>query len=243
MRYLACIFETKSWWKRCCAWELDEVGDLLSCKWFISLFVGFALGKARAGVGGARCERTDNSRGWGWKHIARRGGLWVGASDRVEESGELGHWSRERPSPGFAAVSRRSGAEGETFAESVSAVVEGDVRAAAEAAMARFPLEEILEFMFLLRGARGCEGSAGNSRDVHGFGEESGEPRLGSYSRSRFVACIWAGKPCVLISQPDMWGQYCFQTVIRWISMGWREETIIGRASGIFPYIAQGSLS
>ena len=55
-------FETKSRWKRCCAWELDEVGDLSSYKWCISLFVGFALGKTGAGVGGARWERTGNFR-------------------------------------------------------------------------------------------------------------------------------------------------------------------------------------
>ena len=30
---------------------------------YISLFVGFAQGKTRAGVGGARCKRTDNARG------------------------------------------------------------------------------------------------------------------------------------------------------------------------------------
>ena len=51
-------------WKGCCAWELDEVGDLSSsCKWRISLFVRLALGKTGAGVGGARCERTGNVRG------------------------------------------------------------------------------------------------------------------------------------------------------------------------------------
>ena len=63
VRYSACAFETKSPWKRCCAWELDEVGDLSSCKWCISLFVGFALGKTGARVGGLRCERTGNVRG------------------------------------------------------------------------------------------------------------------------------------------------------------------------------------
>ena len=62
VRYLACIFLTKPRWKRCYAWELDEVGDLSSCNWCILLFVGFALGKTRAGVGGARCKRTDNAR-------------------------------------------------------------------------------------------------------------------------------------------------------------------------------------
>ena len=97
---------------------------------------------------------------------------------------------------------RRSGEEGETFSESVSAVAEGDVGAAAEAAMARFSLEEILEFMVLLWGARGGEGCAVTSRDVRGFGEGSREPRLGSYSYSRSVACIWAGEPCVLIIEP-----------------------------------------
>ena len=69
---------------------------------------------------------------------------------RVEEIGELGRWSRERPSPGFATVRRRSGAEGETFAESVPAVAEGDARGAAEPAMAGFLLENVLEFMVFL---------------------------------------------------------------------------------------------
>ena len=32
-------------------------------------------------------------------------------------------------------------------------------------------------------------------------------------------------------------GRYCFQTVIRWIGMGWRRKIIISRASGISPYI------
>ena len=61
--YSDCIFETKSRWKRCCDWELDEVGYLSSCNWCISLFVEFALGKTGAEVDGARCERTGNVRG------------------------------------------------------------------------------------------------------------------------------------------------------------------------------------
>ena len=93
-----------------------------------------------------------------------------GGAARVEETEDLGRWSRERPSPGFAVVRRRSGAEGETCAESVPAVAEGDVGAAAEAAMAGFLLEEILKFMFFLWGTRGGEGTAGNSRGVRGFG-------------------------------------------------------------------------
>ena len=121
-----------------------------------------------------------------------------GGAVRVEETGELGRWSRERPSPGPVAVRRRSGAEGVTFADSVPTVAEGDVGGAAEAATAGFLLKS-LEFMFYLSGARGGEGSAGNSRGVCGFREGSGRRRLGSYSRSRFVTCIWAGKSCVLI--------------------------------------------
>ena len=58
-----------------------------------------------------------------------------GGAVRVEDTGELGRWSRERSSPGWAAVRRRSGEEGETFAESVPAVAEGEVGRAAEAAM------------------------------------------------------------------------------------------------------------
>ena len=85
-----------------------------------------------------------------------------GAAMRVDETGELGRWSREQSSPGFAAVRRRSGAESKTFAESVPAVAEGDVEAAAKADMAG-----------VLWKARRGEGSAGNSRGVLGFGEGS----------------------------------------------------------------------
>ena len=109
-----------------------------------------------------------------------------GGAVRVEETGKLGCWSRERPSPGSVAMRRRSGAEGETFAESVPTVAESVVGGAAETAFAGFLLE-ILEFMFFLWGARGGEGSAGNSRGVRGFREGSGGRRLGSYSRSRLV--------------------------------------------------------
>ena len=96
-----------------------------------------------------------------------------GGAARVEETGEMGRWPWKRPSPGFATVRRSSGAEGKMFAESLPAVAEGDVGAAAEAAMAGFLLLEILEFMFFLWWARG-EGSAGKSRGVRGFGERSG---------------------------------------------------------------------
>ena len=61
VRYSTCIFETKSWWNRCYAWELDWAGDLSSCK-CTSLFVGLALCNG-AGVGGARRGRTGNIRG------------------------------------------------------------------------------------------------------------------------------------------------------------------------------------
>ena len=47
-----------------------------------------------------------------------------GGAARVEDTGEPGRWSRERLRPGLAAVRRRSGAEGGTFAESVPAVAE-----------------------------------------------------------------------------------------------------------------------
>ena len=42
-----------------------------------------------------------------------------GGAARIEDTEELGRWSRERPSPGPAAVRRRKGAKGEAFAESV----------------------------------------------------------------------------------------------------------------------------
>ena len=107
-----------------------------------------------------------------------------GGAARAEETGELGRWSQQQPSPGSAAVCRRRGAEGETFAEYVPAGAEGDVGAAAEAAMAEFLLK-ILEVMLFLWGARGGEGGAGNMWDVRGVGQESGGQRLGLISRSR----------------------------------------------------------
>ena len=97
-----------------------------------------------------------------------------GGAARVEESGELGRWPRERPSPGSAAVRTRSGAEGKTFAKSVPAGAECDVGATAEAAMAGFLLLETLMFILGLWGGRGGEVSVEKSRGVRGFGEESG---------------------------------------------------------------------
>ena len=70
-----------------------------------------------------------------------------GGAARVEDIGELGHWSQERSRPGLAAVRRRSGAAGETFAESVPAVAEGDVGGAAEAVMTEFLAEKVFGFM------------------------------------------------------------------------------------------------
>ena len=66
-----------------------------------------------------------------------------------------------------------------------------------KAAMAGFLLLEILVFILGLWGTRGGEESAGDSRGVRGFGEKSKGRRLGSFSRSRFVTCIWAGKSFV----------------------------------------------
>ena len=63
VRYSACVFETKSWGNRCCAWELGEVGDRSSCKWCIGLFIGHALDKTGPGVGAAKREGTVNVRG------------------------------------------------------------------------------------------------------------------------------------------------------------------------------------
>ena len=64
-------------------------------------------------------------------HVRRGSGK--GRGDR-----EAGALVPERPSPGSAAVRKRTGAEGETFSESVPAGVEGDVGAAAKAAIAGF---------------------------------------------------------------------------------------------------------
>ena len=116
-----------------------------------------------------------------------------GGSARVEDTGERGYWSRERSSPGWAAVRRKSGAEGETFAKSVPASGEGEVGGAAEAAMARFFAAKVLGFMVRLWLARGCEGGTGNSRGVCKFGTGSEGQCLCSYSFSRLVTCIWAG--------------------------------------------------
>ena len=145
-----------------------------------------------------------------------------GGAARVEESGELGRWPRERPSPGSAAVRKRSGAEGKMFAESVPAGAECDVGAAAEAAMAGFLLLEILVFILGLWGARGGERSAENSRGVRGFREESGGRRLGSFSRSRFVTCIWAGKSFALGIEPDTVGGIIFKR--SYAGSGWDGE-------------------
>ena len=121
-----------------------------------------------------------------------------GGAARVEDTGELGRWSRERSSPGWAAVRRRSEAEGETFTESVPAVAEDEVGGAAEAAMVGFFAGTVLVFMVRLWLARGGDGGAGNSRGVCEFGTGSEGQRSCWYWFSRFVACIWAGKSCVL---------------------------------------------
>ena len=91
-----------------------------------------------------------------------------GGAASVEETGELGRWSREWLSSGSAAVRRRRGAKGETFAEFVPVGAEGDIGAAAEVTMTGFLLLlVILEVIVLcLREARGGVGSAGNSRGV-----------------------------------------------------------------------------
>ena len=79
-----------------------------------------------------------------------KGRICGGGAARVEDTGELGRWSLERSSPGLAAVRRRSGAEGETFDESVPAVVDGDAGGATEAVMAGFLLEKVLGFVVFL---------------------------------------------------------------------------------------------
>ena len=74
-------------------------------------------------------------------------GVWAA---RVEDIRDLGHWSRKGSRPGMAAVRRRSGAEGETFAESVPTVAEGDVEGAAEAVMVEFLAEKVFGSMAFL---------------------------------------------------------------------------------------------
>ena len=121
----------------------------------------------------------------------------AGGAARVEETGELGRWSRERSSPGWAAGRRRSGAEGETVAESVPAVADGEVGGAVEVVMVFF-VGEGLMFLVRLWLARGDEGGAGNSRGVCEFGTGSGGQRLFSYTTSSLSTCIWAEKSSVL---------------------------------------------
>ena len=75
-------------------------------------------------------------------HVRRGSG--EGRGDR-----EAGALVPKRPSPGSAAVRRRSGAEGETFAESVPAGAKGDLGAAAMAAMAGFLLLSLVVILCL----------------------------------------------------------------------------------------------
>ena len=98
-----------------------------------------------------------------------------GGAARVEETGELGRLSRKRPSPGSAAVRRRSGAESETFTESVLAGTECDVGAAAKAAMAGFLLLMILVFILGLRGLV----EAREAREICGVFADLGRNREG----------------------------------------------------------------
>ena len=79
-----------------------------------------------------------------------KGRMCGGGAARGEDTGELGRWSLERSRPGLAVVRRRSEAEGETFAESVPAVANGDAGGAAEAVMAGFLLEKVLGFIVFL---------------------------------------------------------------------------------------------
>ena len=55
-----------------------------------------------------------------------------GVVARVEETGELGRLSRERPCPAPAAARRRRGALGEAFAESVPLWAKGEAGLAVE---------------------------------------------------------------------------------------------------------------
>ena len=97
----------------------------------------------------------------------------AGGAARVEETGELGRWSRERSCPGWAAVLRRSGAEGETVAESVPAVAGGEAGGTAEVAMVLFFVGNVLLFLDRLWLARRGEGGARSSRRVCEFGTGS----------------------------------------------------------------------
>ena len=97
----------------------------------------------------------------------------AGGAARVKETGELGRWSREWSSPGWAAVRRRSGAEGETVPESVPAVTEGEVGGASEVAMVLFFVGNVLLLLGRLWLARGGEAGAGSSRGVCEFGTGS----------------------------------------------------------------------
>ena len=83
----------------------------------------------------------------------------------------------------------RSGAEGETVAESVPAVAGGEVGGAAEVTMV---------YLVCLWLARGDERGAGDSRGVCEFRTGSGGQRLFSHTSSSLGTCIRAGKPSVL---------------------------------------------
>ena len=54
VRYSACIFETKSWENRVCAWGFGKSGERPSYRWCTALFIGYELGKTGPGVGSQR---------------------------------------------------------------------------------------------------------------------------------------------------------------------------------------------
>ena len=151
-----------------------------------------------------------------------------GGAARVEETGELGRWSRERPSRGPAAVRRRRGAAGMVVAESVPVGAGGDVGAAAEVLMAGFLLLLALfvAVVLCLWGARGGKGSAGNSRGVRGFGVQSSFGGIGR-AMVRFILafslCNWLLGGKILFfgwfmctgNRTQYCEVSCFRTIIR----------------------------
>ena len=77
--------------------------------------------------------------------------VYGGGAAKVEETGELGRWSLERPSPGPAAARRRREAVGEAFAESVALYAESDPLLAVEVTtMGVFLLMPVVEVILRL---------------------------------------------------------------------------------------------
>ena len=118
------------------------------------------------------------------------------ASDEV--TGELGRWFRARSRLGWAAARRRSGADGETVAESVPAVAREEVGCSAEVGVmflvGYYILFLVLETLWL---ARRDEGGAGGSRGVCKFVTGSGGQRVFSCTSPSLGTGIWTGNSTV----------------------------------------------